>query len=157
VTAVALFDRLREKLETEMLSPRPELPHLEATVEAESNRKQQRDERETDPGSNRDVAHKATLLQVLEPSHDCTARVTLLFVSTVLFVCIQVASIATGEVTVKIDHAERRHVGDRRQSAFPDLHERLENKRLAIEHERRRVSRREADRRAVHHAHWPTP
>ena len=53
---------------------------------------------------------------------------------------------------MKIDHAERRHVGDRRQSAFPDLHERLENKRLAIEHERRRVNRREADRRAVHHA-----
>ena len=64
----------------------------------------------------------------------------LLFVSTVLFVSLEVAGTATGEVPVKTDRAERRHVGDRRQSAFPDLHERLENKRLAIDHERRRVT-----------------
>ena len=93
----------------------------------------------------------------LKPSRDCTARVNLLFVSTVWFVSHEVASTATGEISVKTDRAERRQVGDRRQSAFPDLHERLENKRLAIDHERRRVTRREADRSAVPCARRPTP
>ena len=44
---------------------------------------------------------------------------------------------------------ERRHLRDRRQNAFPDLHERLENKRLAIEYERRHTLRRSADQMAL--------
>jgi hypothetical protein len=47
---------------------------------------------------------------------------------------------------VTTDRSERRRLRDRRHNAVPDLHERLENKRMAIECERRHLIRRDVDR-----------
>ena len=52
------------------------------------------------------------------------------------------------EKHVTTDRPERRQLRDRRHNVFPDLHERLEIKRLAIESERRHLIRRDADRSA---------